>query len=163
MPSHTPVASAGSRGGHPLLFPGVALSPPGGWCPRLCTRQVSFSAHERDLEGRGIYGACLVWAPHTLLLVGNNSRAVKVGTWAAGCSTSMQQEVHTHGRQERRGKRENISSHQKSSPQGSNPLMSLSLVPRRREDHLGWREKSLCTQPATHFFLRILGFFTGRR
>lgn len=105
MPSHIPVALAGSRGGHPLLFPGVALTPPGGWCPRLCTRQVSFSAHERDLEGRGIYGACLVWAPHTLLLAGNNSRAVKVGTQAAGGSTSMQQEVHTYGRQERRGKK----------------------------------------------------------
>lgn len=52
------------------------------------------SAHERDLERRGIHGACLVEAPPALLLEGN-SKAVRVGPQAAGHSTSMEREVHT--------------------------------------------------------------------
>lgn len=66
-----------------LFFPRVALTPPGGWHPRLSTRQASFSAHERDLERRGIHGARLVGAPAALLLAGEQLLGCE--GWSLGC------------------------------------------------------------------------------
>lgn len=93
MPGHTPAASAGPRG-HPLLSLRVALTPPGRWCPRLCTRQASFSAHERDLERRRIHGACLVGAPQAHLLEGEQLQGCE--GW---CPGSMQQELCTQDKE----------------------------------------------------------------
>lgn len=124
MPSHTPVASAGSRGGHPLLFPGVALTPPGGWCPRLYEAGFLLSSREGPKRKRNLWslpGMGPTYSPSS-------------GEQLQGCEGSypgrgMLNLYATRGtyiletRKER--KRENISSHQNSCPQGSDPPMSL--------------------------------------
>lgn len=70
----------------------VALTAPREWYPRLCSRQASFSAHERDLERRRIHGACPVGAPPAVLLWGQR-QGLRAGPRAAGHSASLQEEV----------------------------------------------------------------------
>lgn len=55
-------------------------------------------------------------------------------------------------------KREKISSHQRSFLQVSDLLGSLSFLPRRREGHLGWPDKPLCTPASNSLLPANLGF-----
>lgn len=169
MPSHSQQLRL--ELGRPLfLLPSSGFHSPGAWCPHLCTRQASFSAHERDLERRGIHGACLVGAPPALLLGGNSSRAVRVSPGLQEAQPPCNKRYMWQTRKEK--KRDDTSSHSSSLPQRADPLVvqahwwcrptgGLFSAPEQRRPRLA--RGPLCTQLPTHFFLRILGFFTGRR
>lgn len=58
-------------------------------------------------------------------------------------------------------KREKLSSHRRSFPQVSDPLGSLSFLPRSTEGHLGWPEKPLCTPASNSLLPANLGFLHG--
>lgn len=122
MPGQSLAASAGPQGSHPFF-------PPGGWCLCLCTRQASFSAHERDLERRGIHGACLEGALPALLLGSGGQLLAKR---AGPCRT-----LHLHatsGTCGRRGRREGktLPLTRVALPGGSDPLE------KGWRGHLGW-------------------------
>lgn len=120
MPSHSQQLRL--ELGRPLfLLPSSGFHSPGAWCPHLCTRQASFSAHERDLERRGIHGACLVGAPPALLLGGNSSRAVRVSPGLQEAQPPCNKRYMWQTRKEK--KRDDTSSHSSSLPQRADPLV----------------------------------------